>query len=328
LKSDNNQINLVEYMWKWRKALFITTLGGAILAVIFSLMMQDYFKSVAIVFPAKTSSVDYQLSSGADKITDLGEEEQAEQLLQILKSAEIRDSIINTYDLMKHYEIDPKSDFAKTKLHKRYNKNISVDRTRYGSIEVEVWDTDPKIASRIANDIVRLGDTVFNRMIMARVMEPYLAVKRQWESYNQEIIENTKILSHLADSGVVSRDQRMELFRNLIDAKKSGDPELVAYIQRRIDATDKYGAEYDAAHNLMDERFVQMAEFKAVLDQAKAGAYSKMKHHFPVEKAVPAERKEYPTRSLIVVIAAFSSFVLMLITLILRDKYLELKAKF
>lgn len=315
-------------MWKWRRALIITTLSGAALAVVFSLMMENYFKSVAIVFPAKTSSVDYKLNAGADKISDLGEEEQAEQLLQILKSAEIRDSIINKYNLMKHYKIDKGADFAKTKLHKRYSKNISVERTRYGSIEVEVWDTDPKLASNIANDIVRLGDTVFNRMIKARVTEPYLAVKNQWDAYNQEIIENTKVLSRLADSGVVSRDQRMELFRNLIDAKKSGDGELVSYIQRRIDATDKYGAEYDAAHNLMDERFVQMAEFKAVLDQAKAGANSKMKHHFPVEKAVPAERKEYPVRSLIVIVAAFASFVLMLITLILRDKYLELKAKY
>ena len=36
---------------------------------------------------------------------DFGEEEQAEQLVQILQSAQIKDLIVEKFDLMKHYNI-------------------------------------------------------------------------------------------------------------------------------------------------------------------------------------------------------------------------------
>ena len=38
---------------------------------------------------------------------EFGEEEEAEQMIQILRSDEIRHHVIGKFDLMNHYQIDP-----------------------------------------------------------------------------------------------------------------------------------------------------------------------------------------------------------------------------
>ena len=47
---------------------------------------------------------------------DFGEEEQAEQLVQILQSAQIKDLIVEKFDLMKHYNISESDGYKYDKL--------------------------------------------------------------------------------------------------------------------------------------------------------------------------------------------------------------------
>src|SRR5690606_8962837 len=104
--------NLIVYIYNWRKPLIIVTLTAAVLAAVFSspFFIKPKYKSTVTVFPTTTNSLSkallpQQFSSRGQDILEFGEEEQAEQLLQILNSDEIRDGIIKKYNLMKHYEI-------------------------------------------------------------------------------------------------------------------------------------------------------------------------------------------------------------------------------
>ena len=85
---------------------------------------------------------------------DFGEEEQAEQLVQILQSSRIRDKVIHQFGLMEHYDIDSTDDNKYFKLMKEYEGHISFTRTRYGSISIDVLDEKPELAAEIANKIV------------------------------------------------------------------------------------------------------------------------------------------------------------------------------
>mgnify|MGYP007000450701 len=61
-------------------------------------------------------------------VSKFGENEEAEQMLQILESSSIRSEIIDKFDLLKHYEIDLESKYINTDLTKTYLDNINFRR--------------------------------------------------------------------------------------------------------------------------------------------------------------------------------------------------------
>src|SRR3954468_21201026 len=103
--------SLLFLLVRWRKPLSIVLLCTLVAAFIFSGpgFITPKFKSSVIFFPSATNSISKAIlddnSSEKQDILAYGEEEQAEQMLQILNSDEIRSRIISKYDLMKHYDI-------------------------------------------------------------------------------------------------------------------------------------------------------------------------------------------------------------------------------
>ena len=159
---------IIVFLYDWRKVLITVSIVAAIVSAVVSLLIENKYKSSVILFPTTTNSISKALIAdnfgGKDDILELGEEEQAEQMLQILHSDEIRNRIIEKYDLMKHYDIDPEDEFKFTKLFREYNSNINFRRTEFMSVEIEVLDRNPDTAALIANNIANLLDTVKNRM--------------------------------------------------------------------------------------------------------------------------------------------------------------------
>ena len=171
---------------KWKKPLIIVTLVAAVGSIIFSgeTFIPPKYKSTVILFPASTSSISKAVmeDNPGDKqdILAFGEEEQAEQLLQILNSNEIRDRIANKYHLLEHYKIDPNGGDPNTYLEYDFNSNITFQRTEFMSIRIDVLDEDPQMAADIANDIAAFSDSVKNRILHTRAME---AVKIMDDEY-------------------------------------------------------------------------------------------------------------------------------------------------
>ncbi len=165
------RMNLLVTIWRKRKILLIVTGAAFVVSAVIAFLMTPIYRSTAIVFPAATSTVSFSEQRNAKASSmDFGEEEQAEQLIQILQSSNIRDKIVSEFDLQKHYEIDKNDENKYYKLVKEYNQNILFVRTRYGSIQIDVLYRDPKLAADIANKCVDLIDTVKNEMVAARTM--------------------------------------------------------------------------------------------------------------------------------------------------------------
>ena len=102
-----DSIDLISFLWKSRKALIILGILAVVVSSIVSLMMQEKFLSTVTLFPAKSSSITFsEVITEDQSVTKFGEEEEAEQMLQILESALVREKIITRFDLMKHYDID------------------------------------------------------------------------------------------------------------------------------------------------------------------------------------------------------------------------------
>lgn len=315
--------NLLVFIWRKRKILIIVTAAAGVLSLIASLLMTPIFRSTAIVFPAATSTVSFSEQRNAKAAAmDFGEEEQAEQLVQILQSSRIRDKIVEEFDLMKHYNINENDANKHYKLVKKYNNNFLFVRTRYGSIQIDVLDRDAQKAADMANKIVDLIDTVKNNMVAERTWPAYEINKRKRDQLVKDRDSILRRLDTLSALGVISLDGRTNLFQAYVDAKNAGEK---AEIKRMIDVNQKYGSTFDGLEFIRNEKIMQLEEFQVSYEQAESDAYSVFNHKFIVERAVVADKKDKPKRLIIVILATMGAFVFMVFALLIADRMKELK---
>jgi tyrosine-protein kinase Etk/Wzc len=281
------------------------------------------YLSTAIVFPAATSTVSFSEQRNAKASSmDFGEEEQAEQLVQILQSSKIRDKIVHQFDLMNHYEIKPTDPNKNYLLGIAYSDHISFTRTRYGSIQIDVLDKDPKLAAIIANKIVDLIDTVKNEMVKERTLPAYEINKRKKDLIMKDLHIIMTKLDSLSSLGVVTSEGRANLFQAYNDAKGKEDKK---FFKKQIEVNLKYGAEFDGLSMLRDEKMVKIAEFEAAYEQAESDANTNFNHKFVVEKAVVADKKEKPKKSIIIIVSTLATLMFSILALLIQQKVKELR---
>jgi LPS O-antigen subunit length determinant protein (WzzB/FepE family) len=320
---DKERQNLLIFIWKRRKIIALVTGAATVLSVVVSLIMTPVYRSTAIVFPAATSTVSFSEQRNAKAAAmDFGEEEQAEQLVQILQSSRIRDKIVEQFDLMKHYNIDENDANKHYKLVKAYNDHFFFVRTRFGSIQIDVLDKEPQRAADMANKIVDLIDTVKNDMVRERTLPAFDINKRKKEMMEGDRKLVLEQLDSLGSMGVISLEGRTQLFQAYVDAKNPTDREE---LKKTIEANLRYGATFDGLEFIRNEKIAKLEEFLVSYEQAESDANTIFNHKFVVERAVVADKKDKPKRMIIVLLSTIGAFVFMVFALLITERIKELR---
>jgi len=300
-----NSVDLLIYIWKKRWTLIIVGLVAAVASIVISILITPMFESSVIMFPSSSASISKELLvqnySGRQNVHGFGEEEQAEQLLQVLNSEPIRTRIVEKYNLMEHYEIDPEGKYPMTELFEQYKSNINFRLTEYMSVEISVMDKDPILAADIANDISDLVDTVYNSMKKERAQEALRLVEG-------EFFKAEKSLTELRDS--------LDLLSSRLSTKinTSGDP-----ANNLIKAISENGALYISMLNMVRNESQIVAGLSLRHKEARLESQQNLPYKFVVESAFPPEKKAYPNKSLIVIVSTFATLLFALIVLIVID---------
>jgi uncharacterized protein involved in exopolysaccharide biosynthesis len=315
-------------MYHWRKPLIIVSLVAAVFSLIFSSpqFITPLFRSEVVVFPSTTHSVSIAVlpqnyPTGHD-VMEFGDEQEAENLLQVLHSDEIRQRIIEKYDLMHHYRIADDSKFKYTALFKAYENRIDFKRTEFMSVVISVLDSDPDTAAMIANDISDLLNEVKNRIKKERAIKGLQIVEREFLSLRAELDSMESELTTLRERGVHDYESQAEVFSEqlgiAIVTKGQNHPAAIA-IQHRLDTLAKYGSFYVKLRDesrLLKEELVRL---KTRYDQARVDVNESLPETFTVNRAYPAERKTYPKRSLIILVSTLGAFLFTLVSVIILD---------
>jgi uncharacterized protein involved in exopolysaccharide biosynthesis len=239
-----------------------------------------------VLFPAASVSLSKSLVETSSISTDFrdvlsfGEDDEAERMLQILHSNQIKDHVIRKFNLMDHYEIDLSEPFPYTKLEKKYQSNIRFRRTEFMSIEISVLDADPQMAADIANEIAAYVDTTIHNIQQDRALEAYLLVEKEYNNAESEI----RLIS---DS--------LQKFRQI-------------------------GVVYNELSQKLESEIQRMGLLKAKLVASKVNVEQTLPQIFIVDRAVKSEKKAVPKRSIIVMISTLSVFALSLLALLIIDK--------
>jgi hypothetical protein len=329
--SDFNSLNVLYFVYKWRKPLLIVGIAAFIFSCIAALTIQEKYKSTVILFPATTNSISKPLLSEnntkQEDVLQFGEEEEAEQMLQILNSDEIRTRICEKYKLMEHYKIDPNDKYKRTKLYDEFQGNISFKRTEYMSVKIEVMDADPELASVIANDIAALHDSVKIRIIRERANVALRIVEQEYRQKMADVDRGVDSMRVLNSYGIYDYESQSEVTsEQYAIALAKNDMRAAKLLEDKLKIIGMYGGAYVSLRENLYMQRKQLNLLKTKYEEAKVDATEVLPQKFVVSMAFPAEKKSYPVRWVIVVVSTFASLLLAIIGILLLENIRQIRS--
>jgi len=330
---DPSSQNLLLFLFRNSKALLAAPVIAALAAAIFSgpWFITPLYESTVVVFPSTTNSPSKALlpqnTYQDEDFMEFGSEEQAEQLLQVLSSDAIFDSITARFQLMEHYKLDPSSKTLRTDLHEEYSDKISFERTQFMSVRINVLDEDPQMAADMANAIVDLLDRVKSRIQRERATVGLNLVQREYQKVRKELRDMEDEIKGLRGKGVHEYEgQSMVVSEQYATAIAEGRTEkTIKQLKNVLDTLAKYGGRYVALRDELHLMKEEEVKIKTKLDQARVDAEQVLPATFRVNAAVPADKKKYPIRWLVVAVSALSALVGTMVVILGANTWKELK---
>ncbi|MEG2070369.1 MAG: Wzz/FepE/Etk N-terminal domain-containing protein [Bacteroidales bacterium] len=323
-----NSFSLIQFVWKWRKWITGICIAAAVLSFCFSThwFIRPQFKSTAVIYAPRTNSIAKILMNEQNynerlDIKAYAVEEETEQMMQILNSQDIKNAIIKKFNLIKHYSIDTNARYWKTKLDKTLTNSITIKRTEYGAISITVMDVDPVLASEMANEIANQLDTVKNRIEHERAMAAYHLLQKQLVDIDAELARVDDSIQVLMQHGVFDFESQSErVMQQYAIAVAQGNSAGVQRLEKELEKLSTYGPRARSLRDLQYGFRSYQTLCKSKMMDAKMDMDSQMPVKFIVEKAIPADKKAYPKKFVIVLISTVAAFILSILVLLTIEK--------
>lgn len=322
-----NSINFLLFLWKRKWIIIAISVIAGMASIVFSgpNFIKPKYKSTVVLYPTSTNSISKALlgqNTGMKQdILQFGDEEESEQLLQILNSSIIRSKIIQKYDLMFHYDIDEEGKYPKTQLNREFQSNITFRRTENMAVEIEVMDISPDTAALIANDIADLLDSAKIEMSKSRAIKGYQIVLAEYDMLRAQVYKMEDSMTVLRKLGVHDYESQVEMINRqlAIEISKNPNSKPVKALENKLNLLAQYAGPYVSLRDALEHEKKQLSLIKGKYEESKIDAFEILPQTFRVDQAFPAEKKSYPVRWLIVVLSTFSTFLLVVFSLILID---------
>ena len=296
-----NNLSLVQLIYKWKWHILIITVVAALCGAVFSSarFITPLYKSEAIAYPAN--------------ISPYSDESETEQMLQIINSQSIIDSIVEKYDLWTDYKIDRNYQYAKTYLMLEYHDRIKISKTPYEAVSIVVNDKDPFVACNIAKDILYFYDKKVAQLHRDKVAEVVAMYAQQLETKQQDIDNLKKQLADLGTNYGMANyvGQSREITRGYINGSAKAN-ELMRNLEQ-------YGPEAIDLENKIISEATTYVDVKLDYEQNLRFFNSDLTYSNIVTEPYPADKKSYPVRWVIVALCGLGAFLITILTLFIIE---------
>jgi len=320
IEMDNyfNSSNLLYLINKWKFHLLIVVVVAALLAIIFSgsAFITPMFKSYGIAYPANVDSY--------------SDESETEQMLQIMNSQDIIDSVITKFNLAAHYEIDKNYKYFQSVLFEEYRQNVSISKTPYESVMVEVMDKSPDTAALIAASIFKFYDKKVEYLHKTKYKEVIDMYENQLAFKRENLDSLKQILFVLGtEYGIFEYQyQSQEIMRGYLKTLTGQGPDRVnsKEVQRLLDNIESKGGQLIEVIEMLQSESRAYVLIKQDYEMALRFYNADMTYSNMITSPFVADKKSYPIRWLIVVVVTIAAFVFaMLAILIIEKRAFEIK---
>lgn len=310
-----NKMNLVliSLLWKNRKILIYVAIISVLLSSIIAMLIPPRYKSEAVIYPAN--------------IKVLSDETPTDQLMQFLNSFEVKEIIRKKLKLDEHYKINSNDKLALVYYLNCIKENISLNQTKYGSIEILVYDEDPKMAYNIVYGIIDgVNEHIRNSLNLkteefVKMHQDYtISKKRKMDSLEIALKDLSKEYG-LLDYFIQVEQASKSYYREVPNGKAQKLEEVMAKLGQK-------GVTY---MNLMEQYKSDMLYFNESRQEFEKGIRDinkKFTYVTIASKPVIPVAKDSPKRTLIVVFTTVISIVVSCLLIILIEKLKTIKEEF
>lgn len=304
-------LDVLHVLQKRRLHLAAIVVMAAVLAIVFSgeTFIQPKFKSTAYVYPVNI--IPYSM------------ETPTEQLLQLFSSSDVRNMMVKRFRLPDHYEIDTASSAGLTKLYLEYEENVSVKKTEYESVKIEILDKDPRMASEMVAELINFVDIKARSVQREKTAEVVRIFADQLRRKKQQVDSVDVLLSALrVRYGLLDyKSQTKEVTKSYLKLASNnsqvsqyrGVDSLYRHLQNKGGDLIALSSQYKSL--LDDYNAIKTNYDQAVSDMTKELTYTNV-----MAKPYPADSKSYPVRWVIVLVTILSSLLLAIIAFVMIEQ--------
>ena len=296
-----NNLSLIQIILKWKWHIIIITVAAALCGAIFSssLFITPLYKSVAVAYPAN--------------ISPYSDESETEQMLEIINSTSIMDSVVEKYDLWTDYKINKADKFAKTYMINEYRSKIKIGKTPYEAVSVTVLDKDPFVACDIAKDILNFYDQKVHNLHTQKVGEVVAMYERQLNEKQHNIDSLKECLTTIStEFGVTDYiSQSREVTRGYLAGSAKATE-----LKNNLEA---YGADAIDLRTKIEAEATTYVDAKVDYEQNLRFFNAKLTYSNIVTEPFPADKKAFPVRWVVVALSALGALLLSIIVIFIIE---------
>ncbi len=321
-----NFIDVIRFVIKWKRHLAIITISAAVLTFIITLpfIIKPKYKSKAVFYPGTVNSISfalfYTIKERAQDALAYGDEEYVEQYLQLAQSNLLRTKIAKDFNLMAHYDIDESDPKKYSKLNKKFEKNFTISRTSYNSVEVVVHDESPQLAADLANAVMYNTDSLKRQSQKIVAQQAYDIIESEYLSKVAIIDSLTEATRKLGDAGIYNVEEQSRGLAELIGKGASS-----AFTDSERKNLGQHVGDFVSLDEQIRFEAEQLTDLRKKYHQAKIDLDGKMSNIFVVELATVNEDKAYPLRGLAMLIAGFAAFIMGIVVIIIIERFRNIR---
>ncbi len=306
---DNQRI--LNLIWKRKFHFIIVGVIAVALSAIFSgpQFITPKYKSTARIYPTN--------------IWVLSNESESEQMLEIVNSRDIKLKMFDVFQLDKVYKISKDDPHYLTYMFDIYNENVSAGKTEFETVEVKVMDTDPQRASDMCDSIISFYDKKVGELHRVLNLEMVNITEKEINKKYAQLDSVMAVLDTLKDEyGILDFNTQVpEITRGYMNALANGrgaasDTKKIEELYRNF---SKKGTKAYWTESQMDNLILTIDSLTTDYELYKVESEKEIAYSLVVEKPVPADKKAYPVRWLIVAFTAFSAVFLSLLVFLVLD---------
>lgn len=290
----------------------------AIVAIVALIASIVFSSSVFITPKYKSDAALY-----ASNIDSYSNESSTEQLLQFLEGNDIRDSIIKKFDLITHYEIDSASEGYLHNLHNEFIGNVSIGKTSYESVNIEVFDKDPVLAKKIVDEFIHQVNIKIRKLHQSKAQE-VVVIRQSQLAEKQSLIDKleSEIKKYATEYGLLdytqqSREVTAAYMEILAKGSNSSGSKKAEELFKNM---TKEGRHFHDLHQQLslarDDYNKILIDYELALNDTK----KTLTYTNTIVYPEVADKKSYPIRWIIVVMSVVASLLFTLMVILIKQK--------
>lgn len=306
------------------KVLAVTFVVSAVVTAGITLLLPNYYKAQVVLLPSDTNSISKGVLSNMDNVDPMnfGSSSDCEYVLDIINSGRIVGAACTKFNLAEHYGIKASGRELDEKMGRKLYNNIKVKRTDNLGVKITVWDTDPEMASNLANFIASEVTVVRSEAKKVKYDSICSVVERSRDRISKEIDLLTDSLSKLSkEYKVFNPDGMGERFaQELAKQVAAGNTAAVNRLEAKMLALEEAGAKITNLREQLYNNRKYLSQWNEFLEKANVDREAQIPVEYIIQAATPSYSKDKPKRSIIVLTSAICCTLLALFVLVVRDK--------